>query len=474
VALTVFFLAPAVGFATWGYQHLRTELRHGRDRVIEWTLRDAVPPSGALPANPEAAREELAEESSKVDADLALYRDGMLMAESSEGVLPALGLLTPFPDPEAYQRLLLRGEVVAAVDGPSHAVPLRVGYQPVLLSDLTPGILASPSVVGDPDLSERQRDLAYILVLATLAGIAASLLAARRAARALARPVSDLRHAAQAFGRGETSLPRDEPQPAEFKPVFAAFEKMTADVRAAQEAQERVARIVAWGEMASQVAHEIKNPLTPMRLGVQHLRRVHEDRNSPLGQVVDETTRRILAEIDRLDRIARSFSRFGIPASAGGPLEEVSLADVAREVSDLYRIGSDGASIELEIEAAEPVAARADEVKEALMNLVENARNARAHAVRLVVSGRSVAVIDDGSGIPPTLLPRVFEPRFSTTTSGSGLGLAIVKRLVESWGGMLTLTSELGKGTIVRLDLLPASRAATPASPSGTTPGPEA
>lgn len=468
-ALTVFFLAPAVGFATWGYRHLRTELRHGRDRVIEWTLRDAVPPSGALPANPQAAREELAEESSKVDADLALYRDGMLMAESSEEVLPALGLLTPFPDPEAYQRLLLRGEIVAAVDGPSHAVPLRVGYQPVLLSDLTPGILASPSVVGDPDLSERQRDLAYILVLATLAGIAASLLAARRAARALARPVSDLRHAAQAFGRGETSLPRDEPQPAEFKPVFAAFEKMTADVRAAQEAQERVARIVAWGEMASQVAHEIKNPLTPMRLGVQHLRRVHEDRNSPLGQVVDETTRRILAEIDRLDRIARSFSRFGVPASAGGPLEEVSLAEVAREVADLYRIGSDGAIIELEIEAADPVAARADEVKEALMNLVENARNARAQAVRLVVSGRSIAVIDDGTGIPPTLLPRVFEPRFSTTTSGSGLGLAIVKRLVESWGGVLTLTSELGKGTIVRLDLLPASRVASPASPPETS-----
>jgi two-component system nitrogen regulation sensor histidine kinase NtrY len=221
--------------------------------------------------------------------------------------------------------------------------------------------------------------------------------------------------------------------------------------------------------MASQVAHEIKNPLTPMRLGVQHLRRVHEDRNSPLGQVVDETTRRILAEIDRLDRIARSFSRFGVPASAGGPLEAVSLAEVAREVADLYRIGSDGATIELEIEAADPVAARADEVKEALMNLVENARNARAQAVRLVVSGRSVAVIDDGSGIPPTLLPRVFEPRFSTTTSGSGLGLAIVKRLVESWGGVLTLTSELGKGTIVRLDLLPASRAASPASPPGTS-----
>ncbi len=468
VALTVFFLAPSIGFALWGYRHLRAEVRHGRDRFIEWTLRDAVPPSGALPADPDSASEELGAESDKVDADLALYRGARLAAESSAGVLPALGVLGPLPEAPAYYRLVLDGEAKAAVDGPSLAVPLRVGYQTVLLDDLTPGILATPAVVGDPDLSERQRDLAYILLLATLAGIAASLLAARRAARALSRPVAELRRAAESFGRGETVLPQAEKGAAEFRPVFAAFTKMTADVRAAQEAQERVARIVAWGEMASQVAHEIKNPLTPMRLGVQHLRRVHQDRRAPLGSVVDETTGRILAEIDRLDRIARSFSRFGVPASAGGPLEAVALADAAREVADLYRIGNDVALVEIEVTEAVPVAARADEVKEALVNLVENARNADARVVRLAVSGRSIAVADDGRGIPADLLPRVFEPRFSTTTSGSGLGLAIVKRLVESWGGELTLSSEVGQGTVVRLDLQPApDDLAPPSEPPG-------
>ncbi|MGH7559418.1 MAG: ATP-binding protein [Gemmatimonadales bacterium] len=468
VALSVFFLAPAIGFATWGFTRLRSEVRQGQDRIIEWTLRDAVPPSGALPADAGMATVELVEESGKVDVDLALYRSGRLAAESSDGLLPALGFVSPLVDPVAYRRLTFRGDAVAAVDGPSNAVPLRLGYQPVLLSDLSPGILASPSTVFDPVLTERQRDLAYLLLLATLAGIAASLFAARRAASALARPVADLRHAAQAFGRGEAIPAPAEPPPAEFKPVFAAFQKMAADVRAAQEDQERVARIVAWGEMASQVAHEIKNPLTPMRLGVQHLRRVHEDRDAPLGPVLDETAHRILAEIDRLDRIARSFSRFGVPASAGGPLEPVSLPDVAREVADLYRIGGgdDGAAVILDVTAPMPAAARPDEVREALVNLVENARHAEARTVQLIVHGSSVSVVDDGRGIPGDLLSRVLEPRFSTHTSGSGLGLAIVKRLVESWGGRLTLTSEVGRGTTVRLDLEPA----TPAAP-GTADG---
>jgi signal transduction histidine kinase len=98
-------------------------------------------------------------------------------------------------------------------------------------------------------------------------------------------------------------------------------------------------------------------------------------------------------------------------------------------------------------------AARADEVKEVLVNLLENARNAGANRVRVGVASGEIKVSDDGTGIEPELLPRIFEPRFSTTTSGSGLGLAIVKRLVESWGGSIEVASEPGRGTtiVVRL-----------------------
>jgi signal transduction histidine kinase len=98
-------------------------------------------------------------------------------------------------------------------------------------------------------------------------------------------------------------------------------------------------------------------------------------------------------------------------------------------------------------------AARQDEVKEVVVNLLENARNAGARLVEMTVRPGCIRVADDGAGIPTELLPRVFEPRFSTTTSGSGLGLAIVRRLVESWGGRVEVESEEGRGTVVTVRL---------------------
>ena len=111
-------------------------------------------------------------------------------------------------------------------------------------------------------------------------------------------------------------------------------------------------------------------------------------------------------------------------------------------------------------------AARADEVKEMVVNLLENARNAGARVVDVTVGPARIEVADDGSGIPAELLPRIFEPRFSTTTSGSGLGLAIVRRLVEGWGGRIDVESQMGRGTRVVVMLAGEGGEASPALPS--------
>jgi signal transduction histidine kinase len=212
----------------------------------------------------------------------------------------------------------------------------------------------------------------------------------------------------------------------------------------------RAQRVLAWGEMARQVAHEIKNPLTPMRLGVQHLRRAWRDGRDDYAAALDETTQRILGEIDRLDTVARAFSRFGAPAPADAPLEVVDLAGAARDVAQLYALaGGEGATIRVAGAGAAPVYARRDEVKEVLVNLLENARQAGAGTVTIEVRADGVAVVDDGNGIAPESLHRVFEPHFSTTSSGAGLGLSIVRRLVDSWGGEIRLESEPGRGTTV-------------------------
>jgi nitrogen fixation/metabolism regulation signal transduction histidine kinase len=223
----------------------------------------------------------------------------------------------------------------------------------------------------------------------------------------------------------------------------------------------RAERVIAWGEMARQVAHEIKNPLTPMRLGMQHLRRARRDGRVDFDRVLEENTARVLAEIDRLDEIARAFSRYGAAPVEDSPPESVDVAAVARDVLELERMGAEDLVWEAGIPRGEVwVAARDRELREVLLNLLENARLAKARrvAVRLTplpTGGVELRVEDDGEGIPEHLLTRVFEPHFSTRTSGSGLGLAISRRLIERWGGELTAESRPGEGTSLILRLAP-------------------
>jgi nitrogen fixation/metabolism regulation signal transduction histidine kinase len=225
----------------------------------------------------------------------------------------------------------------------------------------------------------------------------------------------------------------------------------------------RAQRVLAWGEMARQVAHEIKNPLTPIRLGVQHLRRARADTRVDFDRVLEHNVNRILAEIDRLDEIARAFSRYGAAPEERRRASPLDVAAIVREVVSLERMGDERGLVWEEEGVDAPVfaIASADELKEVLLNVLENARNAQAKRVVVSLSvdereGDRRVVIrarDDGRGIPPEVLPRIFEPHFSTSTSGSGLGLAISRQLVEGWGGTIVVESEPGRGAVVEIVL---------------------
>ncbi len=218
----------------------------------------------------------------------------------------------------------------------------------------------------------------------------------------------------------------------------------------------RAQRVLAWGEMARQVAHEIKNPLTPIRLGVQHLRRARADARVDFDRVLEHNVNQILAEIDRLDEIARAFSRYGAAPDERARPTAVDIAAIVREVVSLERMGGDGAEgadvdwVEDGDDSPVTAMARVDELKEVLLNVLENARLAGAARVHVSVDSpagngdgahATITVSDDGHGIAADVLPRIFEPHFSTRTSGSGLGLAISRQLVEGWGGSITVKS---------------------------------
>jgi signal transduction histidine kinase len=228
----------------------------------------------------------------------------------------------------------------------------------------------------------------------------------------------------------------------------------------------RAQRVLAWGEMARQVAHEIKNPLTPIRLGVQHLRRARADARMDFDEILDRNVERILAEIDRLDEIAKGFSRYGMAPAERLPAENTDVSAVARDVVALERIGEEAAEgsgrddVDWQLTGADEqltAQARADELREVLINLLENSRLASARHVHVrlaALDGRiRIDIMDDGEGMAPHVLGRIFEPHFSTRTSGSGLGLAISRQIIEGWGGAIAISSEPERGTLVRIEL---------------------
>ncbi|HET9424321.1 MAG TPA: ATP-binding protein [Gemmatimonadaceae bacterium] len=221
----------------------------------------------------------------------------------------------------------------------------------------------------------------------------------------------------------------------------------------------RAQRVLAWGEMARQVAHEIKNPLTPIRLGVQHLKRARSDARVDFDKVLDDNVARILGEIDRLDEIARAFSRYGSVPAERSPAEAIDVPAIVRDVVGLEQMGS-GDDVTWSVTGADRptfALARRDELKEVLLNVLENARHAHARNVTIALTEDADSLLlrisDDGDGIPADVLPRVFEPHFSTRTSGSGLGLAISRQIIDGWGGEIGIESTPGKGTVVMVKL---------------------
>ncbi|MBM4194768.1 MAG: HAMP domain-containing histidine kinase, partial [Gemmatimonadetes bacterium] len=274
--------------------------------------------------------------------------------------------------------------------------------------------------------------------------------------------IGDLRDAAVALAGGVREPPLRGDPPPEFSPVFGAFRDMAHELEVARTREAQAQRVLAWGEMARQVAHEIKNPLTPMRLGVQHLIRAKDDPRVDFRAVFDANAARILEEIGRLDEIARSFSRYGTAPDAAPAAERVDVSAAVRDVVHLEEIAGGTVSwASAGIDAPVWAMARPTELREVLLNLLENSRLAESHRVTVSVtvegSAVRVAVMDDGCGMPPDVLPRVFEPHFSTRTSGSGLGLAISRRLIEGWGGTIAAESTPGQGTTITISLVGAA-----------------
>ena len=207
----------------------------------------------------------------------------------------------------------------------------------------------------------------------------------------------------------------------------------------------------AWREMAKQVAHEIKNPLTPMRLTVQSFQRKFDVNDSNITQKLDDYSKTLLQQIDTMNSVASAFSNFAsMPAQQN---EQINLINVVRLALEIFnenyiRFETNENEIFTNMDRTQLIRVITNLVKNATQSIQENTIN--PSIIVTVYKENSNAIItvkDNGIGISEENKPYVFEPKFTTKTSGMGLGLGIIKKIIENYNGTITFESQPNVGT---------------------------
>jgi two-component system nitrogen regulation sensor histidine kinase NtrY len=286
------------------------------------------------------------------------------------------------------------------------------------------------------------------------------LLVARRTARDLDRLVEG----SLAAARGDLDHRVPVRSSDEIGAVANAFNFMMEDLKTSKDRLVIAERIAAWQEIARRLAHEIKNPLTPIQMAMDTLRKTWKKQHPDFGEILEESTTTVLQEADRLKHIVAEFSDF-----ARMPKPEFQRLDLNDAVERGLALYTGAAPVELLLTPKLPeLDADKNQLNQVLLNLVENARDAinqksDPSAGKIVVSTRlgdaadrvMVVVEDNGPGVPPELKDKVFAPYFTTkhAKGGTGLGLAIVHRIVSDHGGRITITDNPGGGARFAIEL---------------------
>jgi two-component system, NtrC family, nitrogen regulation sensor histidine kinase NtrY len=237
------------------------------------------------------------------------------------------------------------------------------------------------------------------------------------------------------------------------------YNRMVKELAKSVELLARSERESAWREMAKQIAHEIKNPLTPMKLSVQHLLRSWKDNREDFDEFLEKVTNTLIEQIDNLSFIASEFSNFAKMPKAYN--EEINLVDSIK--SSLLLFGNtDNVDFAFDHESEEiPVFADREQLSRVFINLIKNAiqsipdnRKGRI-GISAVLSGDMVrvSIADNGKGIPEDFQAKLFTPSFTTKSSGMGLGLSIVKNIIESFNGHITFKTKVNHGTTFLIEL---------------------
>ena len=463
-ALLVTALVPIIVMATYGRQLARERMLDSTAKRLEQetaTLDASI--SQRLQGEEGIVQEALSryvidQLADEAGTDFNLYVGDQLQV-SSRPELYDVGILDKRLSGLAYANTILKGKRFYLQQENIGSYQYVVGYRSLVTDDgRIVGIVAVPTLYRVEEVEEevaRRNALIfgnYAVVVFLIVLIATTF------ANRIAAPIHSLTLATKRIARGDLNVTVGaQTADGEIGELISSFEMMTRDLARSRETLVKIERELAWKEMAKQVAHEIKNPLTPMKLSIQHLRQTYKDRVPNFEEVFDQVSRTIIEQIDTLSRIAGEFARFGrMPKPS---LESVDVNAVVRESVVLFD-QDPHVEFEMALEQNLPsVKSDREELRRAFINIIRNGIQAMNNAGRMTIRSQTqdgnvvIAFRDYGMGMSDEVKGKLFQPNFSTKTDGMGLGLAITKKSIDDVGGSISAESMPGKGTTVTISI---------------------
>ena len=351
------------------------------------------------------------------------------------------------PEERYVQQVVTSGDTYQA----SYRYITDQKYKPIAILNLPYFVDNSHSNKDLEDLLER---LAFVYFLMFIIAIALAYFISKYVTRSL-KTISALLNETNLAKRNEKIL-LENPS-AEISTLISAYNSMIDQLEESAVKLARSEREQAWREMAKQVAHEIKNPLTPMRLTVQSFQRKFNPEDPEIHTKIDDYSKTLIQQIDAMSNIASAFSNFAnMPVQKNESLNVVEVVKLSLDIftEDFVHFRADEKEITANLDRTQLIRVVTNLIKNAIQAIPEVDNPYILVTVTTDMDLVKIQVADNGLGIEDAVKDKVFEPKFTTKTSGMGLGLAMIKNIIENYQGTIEFTSSPGKGTVFTV-LLP-------------------
>ena len=391
--------------------------------------------------------------SSAISSDVNLYQEGRLIASSRRDFFD-YGLLPELLDGEVYYRIRHQHYPLVTQKQKIGRYSFRV-----LTTAYSFGgryyLLSLPFPLETEELNQTSQILFEFFLLISFFFIIIVAFLARALGQSIIHPIQLLLQATKEISMGNLEVSIYYPRQDEMKTLIDRFNFMVKSLKQHQQELAEMSRKAAWAEMARKVAHEIKNPLTPIQLSAEHILRVYQDKRDDFEEVLQQSIAYITSEVDNLRRTAQEFLELAREASL--QKEPIDLKVFITNLIEPYQSILEGRiSFHLDF-IGDNFTLEADPAKlrTALRNLLTNAIEAISGQGNIWIKIRRsqkqivISIKDSGRGIPPETLKQIFDLYFSTKEGGTGLGLPIARKIIEEHGGQLKIDSEEFRGTEV-------------------------